>query len=58
MDDFLNAFLPMIPAINTFFEEVLVMAKDEKVRTNRQGMLKRIAGLADGVADMSRLEGF
>ena len=58
VDDFLNAFLPMIPAINTFFEEVLVMAKDEKVRTNRQGMLQRIAGLADGVADMSRLEGF
>jgi glycyl-tRNA synthetase len=57
-DDFLNAFLPMIPAINRFFDTVLVMAEDETVRRNRLGLLQRIAALANGVADLSRLEGF
>ena len=50
MDDFLNAFTPMIPAINAFFEDVLVMVEDEKVRQNRLALLQRIARLADGVA--------
>jgi glycyl-tRNA synthetase len=58
VDDLLNAFLPMIPAINRFFDDVLVMAEDEKLRFNRLGLLQRIAALADGVADLSRLEGF
>ncbi len=58
VEDFFAAFLPMIPVINTFFDEVLVMAEDEKIKANRLGMLQRIAALADGVADMSRLEGF
>jgi glycyl-tRNA synthetase len=58
VDDFLNAFLPMMPAVEKFFDDVLVMAEDEKVKRNRLGLLQRIAALADGVADMSRLEGF
>lgn len=58
VDDFLNAFTPIIPAINTFFDKVLVMAEDEKVKQNRLGLLQRIVALADGVADFSRLEGF
>jgi glycyl-tRNA synthetase len=57
-DDFLGAFLPMIPAINRFFDLVLVMAEDETLQRNRLGLLQRIAALADGVADLSRLEGF
>jgi glycyl-tRNA synthetase len=58
VDDFLNAFLPMIPAVNTFFDKVLVMADDKKLRENRLGLLQRIAGLSSGVADLSKLEGF
>lgn len=58
VDDLLNAFLPMIPAINRFFDAVLVMADDPAVRQNRLGLLQRIAALAQGVADFSRLEGF
>jgi glycyl-tRNA synthetase len=58
VDDFLNAFLPMIPAISRFFDAVLVMADDPRLRQNRLGLLQRIAGLAAGVADFSRLEGF
>jgi glycyl-tRNA synthetase len=58
VDDFLDAFLPMIPAINQFFDDVLVMAEDESLRRNRLALLQRIVALADGVADMSKLQGF
>ncbi len=54
----MSAFEPAIPAINRFFGSVLVMAEDERLRRNRLGLLQRIAALADGVADFSRLEGF
>ena len=57
-DSFLQAFLPMMPAINHFFDIVLVMAEDQVIRQNRLGILQRIAALADGVADLSKLEGF
>jgi len=58
VQDTLNAFLPMIPAVNAFFDSVLVMADDARVRGNRLGLLQRIAALTTGVADLSRLEGF
>jgi glycyl-tRNA synthetase beta subunit len=58
VDDFLNAFLPLIPAINRFFDTVLVMAEDPRLRQNRLGLLQRIARMAAGVADLSKLEGF
>ena len=58
VDDFLQAFRPMLPAVNKFFDEVLVMVDDKALRENRLGLLQRIAALAEGVADMSKLEGF
>jgi glycyl-tRNA synthetase len=58
VDDFLNAFLPMIPVINHFFDTVLVMTEDDRLRQNRLAMLQRISALADGVAELSKLEGF
>jgi glycyl-tRNA synthetase len=58
VDDFLQAFLPMISAVDRFFDDVLVMAEDSRLRQNRLGLLQRIAALASGVADLSRLEGF
>jgi glycyl-tRNA synthetase len=58
INDFLNAFLPMIPAINQFFDSVLVMTESDTLRNNRLGLLQRITMLADGVADFSRMEGF
>lgn len=57
-DDFLMVFLPMIPAVNDFFDEVLVMAEDDRLRQNRLALLQRIVALGSGVADMSKLEGF
>ncbi len=58
VEDFLTAFAPMIPAIDRFFNDVLVMDEDAAVRDNRLALLRRIAALAEGVADMSKLEGF
>lgn len=58
VNSFLVAFLPMIPAINRFFDEVLVMTEDEALRLNRLALLQRIVALGSEVADMSRLEGF
>jgi len=58
VEDFLAAFTPMIPAINRFFDSVLVMSEDTQERANRLGLLQQIASLAEGVADLSKLEGF
>jgi glycyl-tRNA synthetase len=58
VDDFLDAFLPMIPAVNEFFDKVLVMTENRFEKENRLGLLQRIASLADGAADLSKLEGF
>jgi glycyl-tRNA synthetase len=57
-NSFLTAFLPMIPEVNRFFDEVLVMTDDATLRENRLALLQRIVALGSNVADMSRLEGF
>ena len=54
----MNVVVALIPFINTFFDKVLVMVEDKATRENRLGLLQRIADLADGVADLSKLEGF
>ena len=38
--------------------DVLVMSEDKPTRQNRLGLLQDIAELADGVVDLSLLEGF
>ena len=58
VDDFLTAFLPLIPAVNRFFDDVLVMNEDIQLRHNRLAILQHIAALAQNTADLSRLEGF
>jgi len=56
--DFLAAFRPMVPLVNRFFDEVLVHAKQASLRRNRLALLQRVVALVEGVADLSRLEGF
>lgn len=58
VDDLFNSFVPVIPLVNRFFDEVLVMAEDKNLRTNRLGLLQRIASLSKGIVDLSFLEGF
>jgi glycyl-tRNA synthetase len=57
-DALLRAFVPMIPAIDAFFDKVLVMAKTKAVRENRLGLLQRVSAMSRGIADFSKLEGF
>jgi glycyl-tRNA synthetase len=56
--EFLTQFEQVIPAITAFFEEVLVMADDPAERENRLALLQLVASLADGYADLSKLNGF
>ncbi|MFN2285923.1 MAG: glycine--tRNA ligase subunit beta, partial [Anaerolineae bacterium] len=58
VNSFLTAFVPLVSFIQTFFNEVLVMDKDNALREARLALLQRIAGLADGIVDLSKLEGF
>jgi glycyl-tRNA synthetase len=58
VDQVLTAIQSLIPAINTYFDEVLIMDQDTAVRENRLGLVQEVASLTQGVADFSRLEGF
>jgi glycyl-tRNA synthetase beta subunit len=61
VDELLTAFLPLVDVIDRYFAResgVLVMAEEVAVRENRLAQLQHIAGLADGIVDLSRLEGF
>jgi len=58
VDSFFEAFQPMIEPINTFFDDVLVMAEDPTLRENRLALLQRITKLANGIADLSKIQGF
>ncbi len=54
----LSSLWDMVPAITDFFENVLVMDEDTAVRNNRLALLQQIASLPQGLADLSKLEGF
>lgn len=58
MGDFLAALEPLVPAITDFFDQVLVMDEDPARRANRLALVAGVAALAEGVADLSQLEGF
>ncbi len=45
------------PTVDRFFDEVMVMAEDPKVRGNRLALLQRLSGLFLETADISRLQG-
>lgn len=44
--------------INNFFTDILVMADDLDMRSARLGLVQHVAALPDGIADLSRLQGF
>jgi glycyl-tRNA synthetase len=58
VDRLFTALHPMIPAINRFFDEVLVMHEDPGLRQNRLALLHEIWGLSRGIVDVTKLEGF
>jgi glycyl-tRNA synthetase beta chain len=45
------------PAVDAFFDQVMVMDEDPVLRANRLSLLAQLRGLFAGVADLSRLPG-
>lgn len=58
VDDFVEASSVLVEPLENFFNEVFVMVEDERVRTNRLALLKKIADLPRGIVDLSVLPGF
>jgi glycyl-tRNA synthetase beta chain len=61
VDEFLTAFLPLVDVIDRYFAKesgVLVMAEERALRENRLAQLQHIAALAEGIVDLSKMEGF
>ncbi|MGC9521113.1 MAG: glycine--tRNA ligase subunit beta [Anaerolineae bacterium] len=58
VDALMTTFAPLVPHIQRFFDEVLVMAEEDELRQARLALLQRIARLAEGIVDLSKLEGF
>lgn len=52
----LRRLADMRDSIDTFFDEVMVMAEDEAIRHNRLALLNQTRALFLGVADISRLQ--
>ncbi|MBO6209056.1 MAG: glycine--tRNA ligase subunit beta, partial [Schwartzia sp.] len=51
----IDALAEMAKPIDAFFDAVMVMDEDPKVRANRLGLLKSIDALTKNVADFSKL---
>jgi glycyl-tRNA synthetase beta chain len=56
-EDSLRKMVGLKPAVDEFFEKVLVMAEDAAVRQNRLSLLAHLVGLFRSVADLSQLQG-
>ncbi|HUI60546.1 MAG TPA: glycine--tRNA ligase subunit beta [Steroidobacteraceae bacterium] len=53
----LGTLAQLRPAVDAFFEHVLVMDEDPRLRANRLALLAQLHGLFGGIADLSRLPG-
>ncbi len=52
----LRAVASIKPAVDRFFDEVLVMAEEPAVRANRLGLMKRVSDLFGDVADFRKIQ--
>lgn len=58
LPEFLEALQPLLPHIEPYFKNVLVMCEDLAVRSNRLAFLRDMAALSTGVVDLAQLPGF
>ncbi|XP_061374276.1 glycine--tRNA ligase, chloroplastic/mitochondrial 2 isoform X2 [Gastrolobium bilobum] len=58
LDDFVDISSQLIHPLEDFFNNVFVMVDDDKIRKNRLALLKGIAELPRGIADLTVLPGF
>ena len=54
-DAALSALTELAQPLERFFDQVMVMADDQRVRANRLALLQKLAGLLSGVGDLSQL---
>jgi glycyl-tRNA synthetase beta chain len=54
-DDALLTISTLRDPVDAFFDGVLVMAKDDKIRNNRLALLNRIASIFQNIADFSKI---
>ena len=52
----LSELLSIKSSLDNFFDKVMVMAEDPKVRDNRLNLIKSLVTLFEGVADLSQLQ--
>ncbi|HEV2494097.1 MAG TPA: glycine--tRNA ligase subunit beta [Terriglobia bacterium] len=55
-EEALRTISTLRPAVDRFFDEVLVMAEDKTVRQNRLRLLDRLNQLFSGITDLSQIE--
>jgi glycyl-tRNA synthetase beta chain len=55
--DALGRLALLRPAVDTFFDKVMVMDENPQLRANRLSLLTQLQGLFAGIADLSRLPG-
>ena len=55
--DALGRLALLRPAVDTFFDKVMVMDENPQLRANRLSLLAQLQGLFGGIADLSRLPG-
>ncbi|KAG5054859.1 hypothetical protein JHK85_007369 [Glycine max] len=58
IDDFAEISCQLIQPLEDFFNNVFIMVDDDKIRVNRLALLKGIAELPKGIADLTVLPGF
>ncbi len=56
-DEALTLLAKMRPTVDTFFDEVMVMCEDERLRSNRLALMQLLADLFLSFADFARLRG-
>ena len=58
IDGLLDHFSRSVGTISAFFDKILVMTDDPAMRKNRLAIVQTVARLPEGLADLSKLEGF
>lgn len=51
----LESFAGMAPELEKFFVDVMVMVEDEALRKNRMALLRRVGGVVNKIADVTRV---
>jgi glycyl-tRNA synthetase beta chain len=54
-DGALQKIADLRPVVDAFFDNVMVMTENERIRLNRIGLLSAVSGLFSNIADFSRL---